>query len=126
MRNSVWSSYVCSSDLHAHEFASSVFDSSAAAGAVPKVPIIFTKVPESVIAAGADILMDSTVDPAVDYEVELTVIIGKGGSGIKKAAALKPVWGYTYVNDVTARDQTGPPTTGRSRQAHAHSCPDGP
>src|SRR3546814_9911818 len=107
MRNSVWSSYVCSSDLHAHEFASSVFDSSAAAGAVPKVPIIFTKVPESVIAAGADILMDSTVDPAVDYEVELTVIIGKGGRGIKKADALKHVWGYTIVNDVTARDLQG-------------------
>src|SRR3546814_5873013 len=66
---------------HAQEFASSGFDSSAAAGAVPKVPIIFTKVPESVHAAGADILMDSTVDPAVDYEVELTVIIGKGGRG---------------------------------------------
>src|SRR3546814_17603161 len=99
MRISDWSSDVCSSDLsdieleapiplprrnifcvgknyhdHAQEFASSGFDSSAAAGAVPKVPIIFTKVPESVIAAGADILMEPTVDPAVDYEVALTEI----------------------------------------------------
>src|SRR3546814_5495143 len=49
----------------------------------------------------------STVDPAVDYEVELTVIIGKGGRGIKKADALKHVWGYTIVNDVTARDLQG-------------------
>src|SRR3546814_17266267 len=94
MRNSVWSSYVCSSDLHAQEFASSGFDSSAAAGAVPTVPIIFTKVPESVTAAGADILMHSTVDPAVDYEVELTVIIGNGGRGIQKAAALQPAGGH--------------------------------
>src|SRR3546814_9702122 len=132
MRISDWSSDVCSSDLsdieleapiplprrnifcvgknyhdHAQEFASSGFDSSAAAGAVPKVPIIFTKVPESVIAAGADILMASTVDPAVDYEVELTVLIGKGGRGLKKADALKHVWGYTIVNAVTARDLQG-------------------
>ncbi len=41
---------------HAHEFASSGFDSSAASGAVPKNPIIFSKVPESVIAHGCDIV----------------------------------------------------------------------
>src|SRR3546814_7789770 len=96
MRISDWSSDVCSSDL------------------------------ESVIAAGADILMDSTVDPAVDYEVELTVIIGKGGRGIKKADALKHVWGYTIVNDVTARDLQGRHSQWLIGKSQDTFCPMGP
>ncbi len=111
---------------HAQEFASSGFDSSAAAGAVPKVPIIFSKVPESVIAAGQPILMDSKVDPAVDYEVELTVIIGKGGRGITKAKALDHVWGYTIVNDVTARDLQGRHSQWLIGKSQDTFCPMGP
>lgn len=111
---------------HAQEFASSGFDSSAAAGAVPKVPIIFSKVPESVIAAGEDIVMDSAVDPSVDYEVELTVIIGKGGRGITKADALKHVWGYTIVNDVTARDLQGRHSQWLIGKSQDTFCPMGP
>ena len=41
---------------------------------------------------------------AIDYEVELAVIIGKPGRGITRDAALDHVWGYTVINDVTARD----------------------
>jgi 2-keto-4-pentenoate hydratase/2-oxohepta-3-ene-1,7-dioic acid hydratase in catechol pathway len=111
---------------HAEEFASSGFDSSAAAGAVPKVPIIFSKVPESVIAAGEDIVMDSSVDPSVDYEVELAVIIGKGGRGITKAAALDHVWGYTIVNDVTARDLQGRHSQWLIGKSQDTFCPMGP
>ena len=44
------------------------------------------------------------VSDQLDYEAELAVIIGKGGRGIAKADAMKHVWGYTIVNDVTARD----------------------
>src|SRR3984885_8837113 len=68
---------------HAKEFASSGFDSSAANGAVPKHPIIFSKVPECVVAHRAPIYIDAGVSEAVDYEAELGVIIGKGGRGIK-------------------------------------------
>jgi len=89
---------------HAHEFAKSGFDSSAASGAVPESPIIFTKVPECVIAPGAAIEIDPAASSAIDYEAELAIVIGKGGRGIKKADALKHVWGCTIVNDVTARD----------------------
>src|SRR3954447_5750216 len=64
---------------HAHEFARSGFDSSAAAGAVPKNPIIFSKVPETVIANHAEVVIDKRVSAAIDYEVELAVIIGKSG-----------------------------------------------
>ena len=111
---------------HAQEFAASGFDSSAAAGAVPKVPIIFSKVPESVIAAGQDIVMDSAVDAAVDYEVELAVVIGKGGRGISKADALKHVWGYTIVNDVTARDLQGRHSQWLIGKSQDTFCPMGP
>ena len=89
---------------HAQEFSSSGFDSSAAEDAVPKYPIVFSKVPESVTGPGAPIVYDPAVSSAIDYEVELAVIIGKPGRGISIENALDHVWGYTIVNDVTARD----------------------
>jgi 2-keto-4-pentenoate hydratase/2-oxohepta-3-ene-1,7-dioic acid hydratase in catechol pathway len=93
---------------HAHEFARSGFDSSVApgavSGAVPDAPIIFTKVPQCVTGPFDPILVEARVSPAVDYEAELCVIIGQGGRSIARAEAMAHVWGYTIVNDVTARD----------------------
>jgi 2-keto-4-pentenoate hydratase/2-oxohepta-3-ene-1,7-dioic acid hydratase in catechol pathway len=90
---------------HAKEFAGSGFDSSAKAGGdIPAVPIYFTKVPESVIGPGEPIVIVPAVSDATDYEAELAVVIGRGGKGIKAADAMAHVWGYTIVNDVTARD----------------------
>ena len=111
---------------HALEFSSSGFDSSAAAGSVPKAPIIFSKVPECVTADGADIPIDATVSNAVDYEAELAVIIGKGGRGISKAASLDHVWGYTIVNDVTARDLQGRHSQWLIGKSQDGFCPMGP
>ncbi len=91
---------------HAREFSSSGFDSSAtsAADAIPELPIIFSKVPETVIAPGAAIKIPQGVSDAIDYEAELGVVIGRGGKGITKANAMAHVWGYTAINDVTSRD----------------------
>jgi 2-keto-4-pentenoate hydratase/2-oxohepta-3-ene-1,7-dioic acid hydratase in catechol pathway len=89
---------------HAHEFARSGFDTSSANGAVPSNPIMFSKVPESVIACGRAIVIDPNVSKAVDYEAELAVIVGKADRGIEAKNALDHVWGYTIINDVTARD----------------------
>ncbi len=111
---------------HAHEFAKSGFDSSAAAGAVPDVPIIFSKVPESVIASGQKILFDPKVSTAIDYEVELALVIGKGGRGISKADALNHVWGYTIINDVTARDVQGRHKQWLLGKSFDTFCPMGP
>ncbi|WP_457301033.1 fumarylacetoacetate hydrolase family protein [Phyllobacterium sp. P5_D12] len=72
---------------HAHEFSRSGFDSSAAAGVVPNHPIIFSKVPGSVIADKIDVVIDPSVSIAIDYEAELAVIIGKAGRGISKQDA---------------------------------------
>ncbi|HKJ52988.1 MAG TPA: fumarylacetoacetate hydrolase family protein [Gammaproteobacteria bacterium] len=111
---------------HAHEFAGSGFDSSAAKGAVPEFPIVFSKVPESVIGNGADIEFDPAVSSAVDYEVELAVIIGKPGRGIARAQALDHVWGYTIVNDVTARDLQGRYSQWLIGKSQDTFCPMGP
>ena len=94
---------------HAHEFSKSGFDSSSTTGAdaIPTAPIIFTKVPECVIANGAPIRYPAGISDSVDYEAELAVVIGLGGRGIRREDALKHVWGYTIVNDVTARDWQG-------------------
>lgn len=89
---------------HAREFAGSGFDSSAKAGEdVPPDPIYFSKVPESVVGPGAAIEMPAASE-AIDYEAELTIVIGRGGKGIAAKDAMAHVWGYTIINDVTARD----------------------
>jgi 2-keto-4-pentenoate hydratase/2-oxohepta-3-ene-1,7-dioic acid hydratase in catechol pathway len=90
---------------HAREFAGSGFDSSAKTGGdIPAHPIIFTKVPECVIGPTDAIVIPQGVSTAIDYEAELAVVIGRGGKGIRREDAMKHVWGYTIVNDVTARD----------------------
>ena len=89
---------------HAREFARSGFDSSAASGDIPPHPIFFSKVPESVTGPRDPILIDPGVSEAVDYEVELAIVIGPGGRNIPPVQAFEHIWGYTVVNDVTARD----------------------
>jgi 2-keto-4-pentenoate hydratase/2-oxohepta-3-ene-1,7-dioic acid hydratase in catechol pathway len=111
---------------HAYEFAKSGFDSSAVAGAVPKNPIIFSKVPETVVADRSNIVIDSKVSGAVDYEAELAVIIGKKGRGITKVNAWDHVWGYTMVNDVTARDLQGRHSQWLIGKSQDTFCPMGP
>lgn len=111
---------------HANEFASSGFDSSAAKGAVPENPIVFSKVPETVIAPGEPIKIDPSVDASIDYEAELAVIIGKSGRNIRKEDALSYVWGYTIVNDVTARELQGRHSQWLIGKSQDTFCPMGP
>jgi 2-keto-4-pentenoate hydratase/2-oxohepta-3-ene-1,7-dioic acid hydratase in catechol pathway len=88
---------------HAKELRETVFKNS---NADPQAwPIVFTKVPECVIAPGAPVrLPGAAVSTQIDYEAELAVVIGRGGRNIGRAEAMSHVWGYTIVNDVTARD----------------------
>ncbi|WP_237216161.1 fumarylacetoacetate hydrolase family protein [Falsiroseomonas oryziterrae] len=87
---------------HAKEFAGSGFDGGAK-DVVPPFPVVFSKPHTAIVAHGEPIL--SQLDPTggLDYEGELAVVIGHGGRGIRKADALRHVFGYTIVNDVTAR-----------------------
>ena len=111
---------------HAHEFARSGFDSSVANGDVPKHPIIFSKVPELVVANSAAIIIDPRVSTAVDYEAELAVIIGKPGRAIAAEKAFDHVWGYTILNDVTARDLQGRHSQWLVGKSQDTFCPMGP
>ncbi|MGE0100549.1 MAG: fumarylacetoacetate hydrolase family protein [Hydrogenophaga sp.] len=88
---------------HARELQGSVFKNNNSNPAA--WPIVFTKVPECVVADGADVLLPGeAISPQIDYEAELAVVIGTGGKNITRADAMKHVFGYTIVNDVTARD----------------------
>jgi 2-keto-4-pentenoate hydratase/2-oxohepta-3-ene-1,7-dioic acid hydratase in catechol pathway len=87
---------------HAKELQASVFKDN---DANPDAwPIIFTKVPECVVGPFDDVRVPSEVSTDIDYEAELCIVIGKGGRNISRAEALGHVYGYTVVNDVTARD----------------------
>ena len=87
---------------HASELASSVFkgnDSSA-----DSWPIVFTKFPECVVGPGATVELHKGISDQIDYESELAVVIGKGGRNLSASSAMDHVFGYTIINDVTARD----------------------
>jgi 2-keto-4-pentenoate hydratase/2-oxohepta-3-ene-1,7-dioic acid hydratase in catechol pathway len=71
---------------------------------VPEVPVFFTKPPTSVNGPYDDISWETDVTGEVDYEVELGVVIGVAGRNIPRAHALRHVFGYTVINDVSARD----------------------
>ncbi len=71
---------------------------------IPTAPVLFTKAVTSVCGPFADVQVHSALTSQVDWEVELGVVIGTGGLNIPKANALGHVFGYTVINDVTARD----------------------
>ncbi len=71
---------------------------------VGEVPLFFTKTTTAVVGTNAPIHLDARLTHMLDYEVELGVVIGEGGSWIDEADALDHVFGYTLVNDVSARD----------------------
>ena len=72
--------------------------------AVPKHPVIFSKPPTTVIGPNDIINSHSQVTKELDYEVELAVVIGKKGTYIPREQAMDYIFGYTIINDVTARD----------------------
>jgi 2-keto-4-pentenoate hydratase/2-oxohepta-3-ene-1,7-dioic acid hydratase in catechol pathway len=91
---------------HAHEFARSGYEAGAVKGAeIDDYPAMFTKPGSCVVGPGATVQTHPSVTSAVDYEGELAVVIGRQGRDIARAEAMSHVWGYTIVNDVTARDR---------------------
>ena len=88
---------------HSLEFDASGYNSTPSNG-VPDRPVVFTKAPSSVIGPDDIIPLHDALTAELDYEAELGVIIGRGGRGIPAEEALSHVWGYTIINDVTARD----------------------
>ncbi len=88
-------------------YVSHAIESATARGRDPKIPqspVFFTKAPTSINGPFDDISVDRSATQQVDWEAELGVIIGVGGTNIAQHDALKHVFGYTVINDVTARD----------------------
>ena len=72
---------------------------------IPSHPVMFMKNSGAVQHPGDPILLPRTLrSDRVDYEAELAVVIGRGGRNVPAGRAMEHVWGYTIVNDVTARD----------------------
>lgn len=71
---------------------------------VSEHPVFFTKPPTAIVPPDGDVLIFPSVSEAIDYEVELAIVIGKSGRNIAKADAYDHVFGYTILNDITARD----------------------
>jgi 2-keto-4-pentenoate hydratase/2-oxohepta-3-ene-1,7-dioic acid hydratase in catechol pathway len=71
---------------------------------LPKHPVFFSKAVTAVIGPDDPIPLDDRVSTKMDWEVELGVVIGKAGKNISEADALDHVFGYTVINDISARD----------------------
>jgi 2-keto-4-pentenoate hydratase/2-oxohepta-3-ene-1,7-dioic acid hydratase in catechol pathway len=71
---------------------------------LPEHPVFFTKSPTSINHHEGGIPLDPAITQQLDWEVELAFIIGTGGKNIKRADAMRHIWGYTILNDISARD----------------------
>jgi 2-keto-4-pentenoate hydratase/2-oxohepta-3-ene-1,7-dioic acid hydratase in catechol pathway len=111
---------------HVAEFGRSGYDQPDRSEALPEHPVVFTKATTSVTGPYDDILPHHGVTSELDYEAELGVIIGPGGRGIRREDAFAHVWGYTIIDDFTARDlqrRHKQWAIGKSLDTH---CPMGP
>ena len=70
---------------------------------IPKEPVVFTKAPNCIVGPNDDVMIPKG-SKKTDWEVELAIIIGKGGSYIAKKDALKAIAGYALCNDVSERE----------------------
>jgi len=73
-------------------------------GKLPQKPIIFSKPPTTVTATNTEIIKNTKLTEQLDWEVELAVVIGKKGKYVSKTDAMDYVFGYTVINDISARD----------------------
>ncbi|KUL89181.1 hypothetical protein ZTR_03784 [Talaromyces verruculosus] len=89
---------------HATEYRDSGYSRNNDESEVP-LPVVFSKRSTSIIAANEEIFPHPTFTQTIDYEGEVGVIIGKTGFNISADRAMEHVWGYTIINDVTAREK---------------------
>jgi 2-keto-4-pentenoate hydratase/2-oxohepta-3-ene-1,7-dioic acid hydratase in catechol pathway len=91
---------------HAREFSNSGYEAGAVKGAeIDSYPAVFTKPANTVVGPNDIVELHAHITSSVDYEAELALIIGKEGRDIKPEHAYDHIFGYTIVNDVTARDR---------------------
>jgi 2-keto-4-pentenoate hydratase/2-oxohepta-3-ene-1,7-dioic acid hydratase in catechol pathway len=93
---------------------------------VPDRPLVFTKFSSSIIGPGDDIVWDPALTQQVDYEAELGVVIGRRARRVSVEQALDCVFGYTIVNDISARDLQFPDKQWVRGKSLDTFCPLGP
>ncbi|WP_137789915.1 fumarylacetoacetate hydrolase family protein [Bacillus sp. E(2018)] len=71
---------------------------------IPEDIMVFSKAPTSIIGHDEGVPSHSSITDQLDYEGELAIIIGKTGTSIKKEEAMDHIFGFTIINDITARD----------------------
>lgn len=85
-------------------YAKHASESARAWGEQVKPPTVFTKGQLSVTGPYDDIVIDPAISAQLDWEVELGIVVGRRGINITAADASRHVYGYTVINDVSARD----------------------
>lgn len=93
---------------------------------IPEHVMVFTKAPTAVTGPNVIVPHHRDVTSELDYEGELAVIIGKKGKGISRENALEHVFGYTILNDITARDLQSRHQQFFLGKSLDSSCPIGP
>ncbi len=93
---------------------------------LPEHPVFFTKPPTAINHPTGEIEIDPLVSSKLDWEVELGVVIGRAGKNIRPEDAMGHVWGYTVINDVSARDLQTRHQQFFKGKALDGSCPMGP
>jgi 2-keto-4-pentenoate hydratase/2-oxohepta-3-ene-1,7-dioic acid hydratase in catechol pathway len=93
---------------------------------LPPVPTFFTKAPTSIAGPDETLELSSDVSPQYDWEAELAVIIGKTCRDVAEADALDVIFGYSALNDVTARDLQRSHLQWFKGKSLDHTCPIGP
>lgn len=93
---------------------------------LPEHPVFFTKSVTTINHPDGAIPLDAHVTQQLDWEVELAFVIGKGGKNIRRADAMQHVWGYTIINDISARDLQNRHQQFFKGKSLDGSCPIGP
>ncbi|MBV8602618.1 MAG: fumarylacetoacetate hydrolase family protein, partial [Candidatus Eremiobacteraeota bacterium] len=93
---------------------------------LPDVPTFFTKAPTAIAAPDETLELDPSLSPEYDWEAELAVVIGKRCRDVPEHEALSVVFGYTCLNDVTARDLQRAHLQWFKGKSLDHTCPLGP
>lgn len=93
--------------------------------ALPSAPVVFFKMPTAIIGPGENIVLPhNSAEP--DYEAELAFVIGKGGYRIPASQWRDHVYGYTIINDVSARDVQRATSQWSLAKSFPTFCPMGP
>jgi 2-keto-4-pentenoate hydratase/2-oxohepta-3-ene-1,7-dioic acid hydratase in catechol pathway len=93
--------------------------------AIPTTPVVFFKLATAIVGTGAPIVLPvNSAEP--DYEAEFAFVIGRGGFRLSADEAMKHVYGYTIINDVSARDVQASSTQWSMSKCFPTFCPMGP